>query len=78
LAVRKFKQVSDRTFGSHIKHNSHYCIIYKEFRDNDLNVTRTTAMTRQQLQRRGTAETTLLMMTTFKLTVTNKENGSQM
>jgi hypothetical protein len=38
LAVRKFKQVSDRTFGSHIEHNNHYCIIYKEFRDNDLDV----------------------------------------
>jgi hypothetical protein len=38
LAVRKFKQVSDRTFGSHIEHNNHYRIIYKEFRDNDLDV----------------------------------------
>ena len=38
LVVRKFKQVSDRTFGSHIKHNNHYCIIYKKFRDNDLDV----------------------------------------
>jgi hypothetical protein len=23
---------------SHIKHNNHYCIIYKEFRDHDLDV----------------------------------------
>ncbi len=38
LAVRKFKQVSDRMFGSRIEHNNHYPIIYKEFRDNDLNV----------------------------------------
>ncbi len=38
LVVRKFNQVSDRTFGSHIEHNNHYRIIYKEFRDNDLNV----------------------------------------
>ncbi len=38
MAVKKFKQVSDRTFGSHIEHNDHYRIIYKEFRDNDLNV----------------------------------------
>jgi hypothetical protein len=38
LAVRKFKQVSDRTFGSHIDHNNHYPIIYKEFQDNDLDV----------------------------------------
>jgi hypothetical protein len=38
LAVRKFKLVSDRMFGSPIKHNNHYRIIYKEFRDNDLDV----------------------------------------
>ncbi len=36
MAVGKFKQVSDKTFGSHIEHNNHYRIIYKEFRDNDL------------------------------------------
>ncbi len=30
MVVRKFKQVSDRTFGSHIEHNNHYHIIYKE------------------------------------------------
>jgi hypothetical protein len=81
--VRKFKQVSDRMFGSHIEHNYHYRIIYKEFKDNDLNVQQqnqrpTTAMTRQLLQGRGTAETTLLTTTTFTLTVTNNENGSQM
>jgi hypothetical protein len=38
FAVRKFKQVSDRTFGSHIEHNNHYRIIYKELRDNDLDI----------------------------------------
>jgi hypothetical protein len=37
-----------------------------------------TAMTRQILQGQGTAGTTLLTMTTFSLTVTNKENDSQM
>jgi hypothetical protein len=83
LAARKFKQVSDRMFGSHIEHNNHYCIIYKEFRDNDLDVqqqksTTMTAVTRQLLQGLGTAETTLLIMTTFTLTIKNKENNSQM
>jgi hypothetical protein len=38
LAVRSFKQVSDRTFGSQIGDNNHYHIIYKELRDNELDV----------------------------------------
>ncbi len=38
MADRTFNQVSDRTIVSHIEHNNHYPIIYKEFRDNDLDV----------------------------------------
>ncbi len=38
LAVRTFKQVSDRTCSSHIECNNHYHITYKESRGNDLGV----------------------------------------